>query len=136
LRVGLLVAALLLAAGGCGGSAPPVYPVQGKVLCDGKPAERALVWLHPVGSEGKQVPRPYGRVGKDGTFQLSTYGSGDGAPAGRYKVVVFWRAPGKIGDDEGPSLLPVRYTSPGTSPLPVVEIKEEPNQLRPLVLTR
>src|SRR5262249_46886055 len=37
--------------------------------------------------------RPVGRVGADGRFRLSTYLTGDGAPAGDYTVLVVWPGP-------------------------------------------
>jgi hypothetical protein len=135
-----LAAALLLAAGACsGGGERPVYPVRGKVFAKGgKPAHRAIVWLHPEAkstSESKSQ-LPHGVVEQDGSFQLSTYGKDDGAPPGRYRVTVIWTAPGKFsGDDTGKSLLPARYSNPQLSGLPVVEIKEGPNELPPFELT-
>ena len=51
-------------------------------------------------------------------------------------MTVIWTAPGKFGsDDDGKSLLPARYSDPQRSGLPVVEIKEGPNELPPFQLT-
>jgi hypothetical protein len=132
-----LVAALLLAAGACsGGGERPVYPVKGKVFAKGKAAHRAIVWFHPEGGAKSKSTLPHGVVEADGSFQVSTYGKNDGAPPGRYKVTVIWTAPGKFsGDDTGKSLLPARYSTPGRSGLPVIEVKEGPNELPPFQLT-
>jgi hypothetical protein len=35
-------------------------------------------------------PHPYARVGEDGTFVVSTYGKGDGAPMGEYVITIHW----------------------------------------------
>jgi hypothetical protein len=136
LATATLAGVLCLACAACSGSKEKaeLYPADGKVLVDGKPAHRAIVWLHPV--EPSEAPRPHGTVDRDGTFRLSTYNANDGAPAGSYRVTVFWHAPGKFGDEDGESLLPARYMNPATSGLPVLVISEGSNELPPLKLTK
>jgi hypothetical protein len=136
LAAAVLAGALCLTCAACGGGKEKaeLYPAEGKVFVEGKPAHRAIVWLHPV--EPSEAPRPHGTVDKDGTFRLSTYDANDGAPAGSYRVTVFWHAPGQFGDDDGDSLLPARYMNPTTSDLPVLVISEGDNLLPPLQLTR
>ena len=124
-RLAFIVIGLAVLSSGCGGetSPKPVFPVSGKVLVDGKPAAHATVILHPVGESGPDVVRPRAQVGPDGTFTVSTYGSGDGAPAGEYAVTVEWwltnAAAGKgRGDDLPPAnRLPARYASAASSGL-------------------
>ncbi len=113
----------------------PVYPVTGKVLFRGQPAEGAQVTLFPVDDKDPKRPRPGGQVRRDGSFRLSTYLSYDGAPPGRYAVVIVYRSPEKKEDDEnrGPDLLQGRYADPKTTPLKV-EVKEGPNNLEPFNL--
>jgi hypothetical protein len=88
---GLWRLALVLAAlSGCAGSsnAPArqtTHEVKGKfLLANGKPLNGGDVYFVPldgaVTSEGK--------IAADGTFSLSTAGSGAGVPAGQYKVRV------------------------------------------------
>ncbi|MFO0809262.1 MAG: hypothetical protein U0746_11600 [Gemmataceae bacterium] len=117
----------------------PVYPVRGKVLFDGKPTERALVILHPVGDGGPAASRPRGQVGPDGTFALTTFGTNDGAPAGEYLVTVeWWLSPGRAGggDDRPPvNRLPGKYAKPESSGLKV-RIAAGPNELQPFELKR
>ena len=73
---------------GCGGSfdAPPrltVHEVKGKVLlANGKPLQGGTVYFVP--REG--VLNSEGKIDGDGGFSLLTGGSGEGAPAGDYKV--------------------------------------------------
>jgi hypothetical protein len=112
------------------------------VLFEDKPAVGAIVWLHPLETIDEKDPtvraeiqRPRGIVEDDGSFQMSTYGTKDGAPIGRYLVTVFWTK-NAGGDDGGEDLLPPRYQDPKTSGLPVIEIKSEPNELPPFRLTR
>jgi len=134
---GLAVTTLVLSAGACSSNSErPLYPVRGKVLYQGKPAHRATVWFHPEAKSESKSARPHAVVEQDGSFKVSTYNTHDGAPAGRYRVIVIWTAPGKFSsDDAGKSLLPARYSDPQRSGLPVVEIKEGPNELPPFELT-
>jgi hypothetical protein len=78
---GVFGLALLLGAG-CGDS--PV-PVRGTVTLDGTPVAGALVLFLPEGGTGRQAS---GQTGSDGSFQLTTSSSNDGALRGKYKVVV------------------------------------------------
>jgi hypothetical protein len=110
----------------------PVFPVQGKVLYQGKPTANAVVFLHLLGDADANEPKPHGVVGADGSFQISTYGDKDGAPAGQYAVTVVWKTEAKGGDDQD-NLLPVRYMSPSTSGL-TAQVKEGPNELEPFQL--
>jgi hypothetical protein len=81
---GTLVALLPFAALSCGDGEDrkPVYPVQGQLVVDGKPARGAYVLFHPVNDADPQATRPHGQVSQDGTFLLSTYRVNDGAPSG------------------------------------------------------
>jgi hypothetical protein len=81
---------LLAGVAGCGDNsgAPPkltVYEVKGKVLlADGKPLEGGHVYfVHANGATTSE-----GKTGADGSFALSTGGSGAGAPVGDYRVRV------------------------------------------------
>ncbi|MFO0951873.1 MAG: hypothetical protein U0835_12120 [Isosphaeraceae bacterium] len=62
--------------------------------------------------------RPSGKVSEDGTFQLTTYEAGDGAPAGEYTATLQWNKLVKRGNDfvAGPDIVPPAYTSPEQSP--------------------
>ena len=76
---------------GCGsGGDFPVAPVRGRVLCEGQPVPHVRVFFEPLETDRSAI------VGKqaiavteaDGTFVLSTYGTGDGAVIGRHRVRV------------------------------------------------
>ncbi len=138
-RTALIVGAALLA--GCGTGQKAVFPATGKVMFQGKPAPKAVVWLHPETSDGGPGEvRPRGEVADDGSFSLSTYKTDDGAPAGRYRVVVFWYKnwlrPAGNGDELGENLLPARYQDPANSGLPIVEIVEGTNAIPTIELKR
>jgi hypothetical protein len=70
---------------GCGRAGPAVYPVVGHVQSsDGRRATFGVVELTSL--KGGQVAS--GRIEQDGTFRLSTVSSGDGAVAGRHRLIV------------------------------------------------
>jgi hypothetical protein len=106
----------------------PTVPVTGIVTYKGRPLGNASVVLYSLDSK----TAPYGKSDAAGTFMLSTYGSQDGAPPGKYKVTVAVSGvkeiePGVL-EDEPPggfkSPIPVKYANPQTTDLPVVEVKE------------
>lgn len=109
---------------------PKRYPVSGKVTVDGKPVVRAMVVFHPVS------PRPDGKkiasstfTNDDGTFQLTTYDAGDGAPPGEYKVTIVANFVVKNGEEVStPDLLKGRYQNPNTTKL-TATVREEENVL-------
>lgn len=80
-------AALLavVVAAGCGRSG--LYPVKGKVVFpDGTPLAAGTVEFGPFDQSALLAPR--GEIRADGTFRASTYEEGDGAPEGKYRVLV------------------------------------------------
>ena len=132
----LLGVALLIAGPSCGGSKTvvanqkPTHPVQGKFLIDGLPVRGAVVTFHPQDDPGPEPARSYARTEEDGSFKLSTYQQGDGAPVGRYLITVMVQD----ADNEA-ARLPAEYGLPQTSGLKA-EIKEGVNDLPPFRLTR
>jgi hypothetical protein len=86
-RAALLVAAVL-AAGGCGPDGPKLYPVAGKVtLKDGTPVKAGHVILHPDAGQGNTSKDVCQGTIQDGAYVIRT-GAREGAPPGKYKVVV------------------------------------------------
>jgi hypothetical protein len=127
----------MLAGPGCSGEArTPVYPVRGQVKYKGEPASGAFVVFHPIGAPapagptGEEVPRPTALVKPDGSFELTTFTGGDGAPAGDYAVTLRWQKMiYRQGVPEaGPNVIPRDYGEPGSTPLKVA-VKPEPNSL-------
>jgi hypothetical protein len=84
------------------------------------PAVGALVVFHPVDpARAKTGGNPFGKVRDDGTFALTTYAEGDGAPEGEYGVTIDWRPAPRdqklsLGDGggAGPSKLNPKYGNP------------------------
>jgi hypothetical protein len=117
-----LVAAMALA--GCSKKGPvivkhEVYPVEGRVIWKGKPLGGANITFHPRGWETHDfTAHPAAITDPDGHYRLSTYGKGDGAPAGKYAVTVTApdRSP-KAPKMYAPNILPKEFASPDTSGL-------------------
>jgi hypothetical protein len=124
---------LALVCAACGAKRPRPYPVQGKVLVDGRPARHAVLTFHPVNGK-PDAPRPVGHADEEGRFRLTTYKQGDGAPAGEYQVTVTWFLAGPSsglseGEESAPvNHLPSRYASAGTSELQA-SVRKGPNEL-------
>ncbi|VTU02670.1 Uncharacterized protein OS=Blastopirellula marina DSM 3645 GN=DSM3645_24620 PE=4 SV=1 [Gemmataceae bacterium] len=135
LGLALLTATLATVAAGCGKKETPLYPVTGKVLINGKPAEHATVVFHPVGAAPDTV-KPRATVGPDGTFKLTSVSAGDGAAAGDYAVTVeWWLSPVKRGDPDGPpvNFLAAKFGKPETSGLKA-QVQTAPTDLATIEL--
>lgn len=109
-------------------AAPPVdkgtvYPVEGILFVEGKPAVGAQVVFHPVEEFHESTCRAAAIVGPDGRFQLRTLDARFGAPAGKFAVTVTWNRPLSPGEEISPqeagSLVPSRFQKPHTTPLRV-----------------
>jgi hypothetical protein len=131
-------AAALMFLAGCSGSdkwvdgRPPVYPVSGQVVYQGKPLEGASVTFSPLeGTHGGA-----GQTDVEGRFSLTTFEANDGVPAGKYRVTVTKAEaivtphpddPGAVNlpplKVEQRHLIPERYSSPETSDL-TAEVSE------------
>ena len=134
-RNGLCMAActaVVFAAGCSGEKKIPTFPVTGKVLtAEGGPVGHALIVLHPQ-SSNTTAPKPRGTTNSDGSFELSTFNTGDGAPEGRYQVSIErWLR--KDPNESPVNHLPPNLASPATSGIEV-EVKAGPNALDPFKL--
>jgi hypothetical protein len=126
---------------GCGKSIPPrvkVWPVRGRLLVNGKPAEQAEVTLYPKSpqkDEGGHELYPHAIVSADGTFDVQTYVDGDGAPAGEYVITVIWPTISHEGGEVvfGPDRLRDLYSKP-KNPVATVIIEERTNSIPPIDL--
>lgn len=96
---------------------PDVYPVRGEVFFNGKPAVGAAVVFHPVSAD--ELSQAYATVQEDGSFELSTYGTYDGAEPGNYLVTITWREEEKVDGETvaQPDRLGERYANPKKSTL-------------------
>jgi hypothetical protein len=123
----LLVVIAIAAAccGGCGRSTLEVAPVKGKVLLDKRPLTKGGVVTLPLAGRGA-----HGVIQPDGTFELSTYGNGDGASLGPHKVAVAAYEGEAMGPeaDRGKLLVPKHYTNPESSGLTIEVTEDGPNE--------
>ncbi|QJW98939.1 hypothetical protein [Frigoriglobus tundricola] len=136
----VLLAALL---SGCGLGNTGATPTRGQVHTGSAPAEGVQVTLVPIDGKDEPASRPSGVVGADGTFTLSTYDpatrkSHEGAPPGKYAVLVTWYPPAGLGSsrDGTPRAdrLGGRYKDAATSPFRV-EVTDAPTELAPIQVT-
>ena len=116
----LLVAALVLAAAGCGSDLPQTVKVAGRVTFDGQspPAAGSVLFLPTEAAEGFPLRPGSGAFAADGQFQAQTFEPGDGLMPGKYLVSVeCWDTPPNMQGNPGKSFVPKKYQSPQTSGL-------------------
>lgn len=120
----LLAVTNLAFATGCGQRHPPTYPVSGKVVfADGVSLTTGGVVLCNSIVDGGQSISARGSIHGDGTFTLTTYSDGDGAVAGKHRVLV--RAKRDVDD----------FVVRGIIPLPVIDRRFESYQTSGLEFT-
>jgi len=94
LLVLVAIAGSLIGLAGCGRSSglakKACYPVKGQLFVKGQPAAGAQIVLRPPNPDDWPDGFPRAAVAADGSFDVETYGDKDGAPAGKYMVVVTW----------------------------------------------
>jgi hypothetical protein len=88
----VLLSGLILTAAGCGGKGS-LSKVRGVVTLDGVPLQGATVSFMPVEGKGRVAS---GQSGSDGSFELTTFRTDDGAYSGDYRVVVVVEEPNHI----------------------------------------
>jgi len=131
-------AALTLFFIGCGRETrTKVYPVSGSVSHAGAPAAGAKIVFYIDDRQDPRTPFPSAVTQDDGTFRLTSYEEGDGAPAGTYRVTVQWFDPIPPGVHKE-SYSPVdrlrdKYATPDKSNIKVT-VAEGENQMTPFEL--
>jgi hypothetical protein len=120
---------------GCGSKSagrPEVHPVHGTLLIGGKPPAKAYVTLHETSNPALVGFTPHAQIEADGSFRLSTFSTGDGAPVGKYALTVVWPGPppkGESDDVEGPDQLARQYADLKHPAVACVEIGPETSEL-------
>lgn len=87
-----LVLAMLVVGCSKADNRKPVFPVSGKVSFNGEPMDGAMISFHPLNDPSPRALRAQATADKAGQFSLTTYVTGDGAPAGEYAVTIYWPA--------------------------------------------
>jgi hypothetical protein len=100
----------LSAVWGCGAAAglPQTGKVHGTVAYKGKPVSTGTVTFFPLEAKGEANRPAIGEISSDGSFELTTFNTGDGAVLGQHKAIVVAKTEGtvKAADDTIPSQLP------------------------------
>jgi hypothetical protein len=112
----------------------PVFPVTGKVTYQGQTPVGAQVVLHPVIYTGPDSITPIGTVLDDGSFKVTAYDPGDGAPQGDYVATVQWFKITKEAGAPGPNVIPKKYADPKTSPIKVTVAGGGPTEIPPITI--
>jgi hypothetical protein len=122
--VGTAVAVLVIGCAGTNGDRVKTYPVSGNIYVNGLPAAGAVVECFALDDPALLPLRPHAIAGPDGTFKLTTYKTGDGAPAGSYALTVKWPTPPRPNQETGVDRLKGRYADPKR---PARRIKVQPS---------
>jgi hypothetical protein len=134
----------MVALASCGGGRnfPKVYPVKGKILVNGQPANDCQIYLNRTSGDSLSVPAtPQAVTDKTGEFQITSYHTNDGAPEGEYVVTIEWRERSGLmkQEFEGPDQLGGAYAkAERTKGLKgfIVQVGREPLELPPFELTQ
>jgi hypothetical protein len=128
-----LFSLLALGLAGCSDGRLPTYPVEGQVVFDdGRPVRTGFIEFlsdeHGINARGT--------IARDGTFQLTTYQTDDGAVGGRHQAVILQflaqeNVPGIRHDHGDPVSL--KHSDYDTSGLEFVVEPNRSNSLRVVV---
>jgi hypothetical protein len=123
-RTAAAACVLLAGAAGCG---PKLCPVKGKVTYpDGKPLTEGMVVFESKGQEKAVTAR--GEIQNDGSYRLGTHRLGDGAPPGKYQVLVAPKTdPNAVDRGRRPLPFDERFTKFNTSGLEFEVTDSGPN---------
>ncbi|WP_298862867.1 hypothetical protein [uncultured Gimesia sp.] len=126
----------------CGGAEEPytkqTFPVTGKITIDGtEPGSPVKVSCHNKGEIDTEHPTISGcQTADDGTFEISTYTSGDGMPEGEYVLTFLWGKYNAISRSYGGSdKLKKRYRDPKKSEISFIVEEGKPTDLGTIELT-
>ncbi len=136
--MGLLFVSCAISLGGCSGPEQPFMKqtsaLTGQVFVDGVPVPAASplkVECHNLGGVDASHPTiSTALTGEDGKFEISTYKSGDGVPAGEYALTFVWGKMNLLAASYGgPDQLGGAYSDPKTSEFKITVVDGEPNDL-------
>lgn len=128
-----LLCGLAVTVGCAGDTGPPLAPVSGTLLVDGRPIAGVSVMFVPDNGKGTSGPASVGVTGADGAFTLTAPGNRPGAIVGHHKVTAACpfdpaggsSASGVAADASGTRCsIPTTYGDPVLTPLEV-EVKAE-----------
>jgi len=112
----------------------PVYPVKGRVFVNGQPAQGVELTFFPVEAQpGPNTVVSHATTDGEGWFNVSTYGTNDGAPEGEYKVGFNWMQRPPFQKGGGVDRLAGLLNSPQTSGIQI-RVEDKPTELEPFQL--
>ncbi len=114
------------------------FPVKGQITVDGKePGSTVQVMCHNLGEADTKHPTISGsKTDDDGSFELSTYTTGDGIPVGDYTLTFQWKKYNSMSRGySGPDKLKKRYDKPENSKIKFSVVEGEPTDLGVIELT-
>jgi hypothetical protein len=91
------------------------YPITGRILVDGQPAEGVQVILRATKVDPAEPLVPAGTTDGSGKFAIASYLPGDGAAEGEYKMTATWKRL-VMGRPSGKDKLGDRYSKPESAP--------------------
>ena len=146
-RISLLLAGMIFVSACSNGfdDHPPVYPVKGKVVVNGKPMKGGTIIFEYVGEGSDALKGPpgqpfrvTGKINSEGTFNLVAYPGSEGMPAGNYKVGILTsqgRSESNLLDRKlvvekkaRSAVASNKYADPKTSGLTAQVSEDEPNE--------
>jgi hypothetical protein len=137
-----VVVLTLMSAIACGDarSFPKTYPITGRILVNGQPAQDCQIFLHRTSDENTSLPStPQAVTNQKGEFHITSFHTNDGAPEGEYVVTIEWRERSGLmkKDFDGPDQLGGTYAkTEKTKGLKgfVVQVGKQPMELPPFQL--
>lgn len=129
----LILAAIFLH--GCGGDQPlqrtdvKRVPVSGRVVAGRQPVPGAVVTLVPKFEWNPDLPNPKAVTEADGSFEIGTVMTGDGAPPGEYLVSI-------TSPESGiPFKIEAKFEDPERSGIRAI-VKNDPSKLSDFVVRK
>jgi hypothetical protein len=140
LRGALACALVALAACGDGRNLHKVYPVKGRILVNGQPANECQIVLNRTSDIPNPVT-PQALTDANGEFEITSYFANDGAPEGEYIATITWRERSGVTkqDFDGPDRLGGAYAKvEKTKGLPgfVLKVEKKPLDIPPFELAQ
>ena len=131
----LAAGALVALVCSCSSKGPRLYSVTGNVRINGEPAKDVNIMFTPVTpQEGVTEPlSPSAVTGDDGSFTLTSFKPGDGAPAGDYQITVSYPMSRFNKHLNGIDRLKGKFANPKTSGL-TAKVEPKSNELPPFEL--
>lgn len=114
---------------GCSNGNMKTAVVKGKITFNGKAVPIGTISFVPEGNK----PAATGQIQKDGSYELSTYGDGDGAVLGKHTVMIIAvdAQEGALPEDKNPvppAIIPDKYFNNQTSGL-TANVEDKVNEI-------